>query len=281
MHDMSLYEKKIINDMEFPVQMFKQHIKERGLYCPSHWHEHIELHYVLEGQGIFYCNHKPFNMEEGNLLIINSNELHEGYSSTKSMQSLVIIFEMDTFSKEIANYNVIFQSIIASDDNIKRLMQDIYQEELNKQVGYKLALRGKIYELITYLLRNYVAENLSDKENIKRMQNLKRLNMVLQYIHANYTESIMIQTLAELIHLSEYRFCHLFKESLGQSPLNYINKVRLKEAHRLLEQKEMTVSEVAAAVGFTDYNNFGRLFRNYYGYAPSRVWDLGEARSRK
>lgn len=96
--------------------------------------------------------------------------------------------------------------------------------------------------------------------------------MVLRYIQENYTEAIKIQTLAEMIHLSEYRFCHLFKESLGQSPLNYINEVRLKKAHHLLEQQDMTVAEVAAAVGFTDYNNFGRLFRKYYGYAPSYLW---------
>lgn len=273
MHDISLYEKKIINDEEFPVQMFKQQIRKQGLYCPSHWHEHIEMHYVLKGNGTFYCNHKPFDMEEGSLVIINCNELHEGFSRSKNFEALVIIFEIGSFSKEVANCNVIFQSIIASDSTINQLMENIYQEDMMKQVGYKMAMRGKIYELITYLLRNYVAESLSHKENIKRMQNLKRLNLVLQYIQENYSEPISIGKLAELIHLSEYRFCHLFKESLGKSPLNYINEVRLKTAHRLLEQKEMSVSEVASSVGFTDYNNFGRLFRNYYSYAPSHVWN--------
>ncbi|MDF2486980.1 MAG: hypothetical protein K0R46_3148, partial [Herbinix sp.] len=118
MHDMSLYEKKIINDTEFPVQMFKQQVRKQGLYCPPHWHEHFELHYVLEGSGTFYCNHKPFNMEEGSLVIINSNEIHEGFSRVKNFEALVMIFEMDSFSREIANYNVIFKSIVASDANI-------------------------------------------------------------------------------------------------------------------------------------------------------------------
>ena len=273
MHDMSLYEKKIIYDEEFPVQMFTNQIKKPGSYYPPHWHEHIELHYVMDGQGTFYCNQKPFVVEEGNLVIINSNELHEGVSHSKNFEALVIIFEMSAFSKEAANYNVIFQSSIAKDPKIKELMVAICEEERGKQVGYKLALRGKIYELITYLLRNYVAESLSEKENIKRNQNLKRLNMVMQYIQTNYSEPISIQTLADLIHLSEFRFCHLFKESVGQSPLNYINAVRLKTAQHLLEQKELTVSEVAAAVGFQDYNNFGRLFRKYFGYAPSFLWN--------
>ncbi len=274
MRDLSLYEKKIINDEEFPVQMFTNHIRRPGIYFPAHWHEHIELHYVLEGQGVFQCNQKPLYVDKGNLFIVNSNELHEGMSQYKNFDALVIIFKIDAFSKEVADFNAIFQSLITDDEYIRELLNALYQEELDKQFGYKLAMKGKIYELITYLLRNYVVENLSDKDNIKRTQNLNRLNTVLQYIHNNYTDSISIAQLAQLIHLSEYRFCHLFKESIGTSPLNYINEVRLKNSHRLLELREMTISEVATSVGFQDYNNFGRLFRKYYGYAPSHVWEL-------
>lgn len=273
MRDLSLYEKKIINDEEFPVQISMNHIRRAGVYFPAHWHEHIELHYVLSGKGSICCNQTPFLVDKGSVVIINSNELHEGISQGEEFDALVIIFRMDAFSKEVANFNAIFQSIIPDDATLRELLETIYQEELQKALGYKLAMKGKIYELITYLLRNYVVENLSDKENIRRIQNLERLNKVLQYIRDNYTETITIAQLAQLIHLSEYRFCHLFKESVGLSPLSYINEVRLKDAHQLLERKDMTISEVAAAVGFQDYNNFGRLFRKYYGYTPSNVWD--------
>lgn len=272
MHDLSLYEKKIINDTEFPVQMFTNHIRKLGNYCPPHWHEHIEMHYILQGQGTFLCNHKPFKVSEGSLVIINSNELHEASSQTKVFDALVVIFEMKDFSKEVANFNVIFQSFIAEDARIREILCSIDKEGLDKSFGYKLCIKGKILELITFLLRNYVVENLSDKENMKRRQNLDRLNMVIQYIQYNYTDLISMSTLADMVHLSEYRFCHVFKESIGQSPINYINEMRLKKAHYLLEQKMMTVSEVAAAVGFQDYNNFGRQFHKYYGFAPSKIW---------
>jgi AraC-like DNA-binding protein len=272
MHDLSLYEKKIINDEEFPVQINTNRISKPGVFFAPHWHEHFELHYILEGQCIIYSNQKPLQVDEGSLVIINSNELHEGISLVSDYSGLVIIFKMSTFSKEVANYHVVFQSLISGDTKIKNLMKVINEEENGKMLGYKLALKGQIYELITYLLRNYVVENLSDKENLKRIQNLERLNLVLQYIRDNYAETITISELAQLIHLSDYRFCHLFKESVGQSPLNYINEVRLKNAHQLLEKKDMTISEVALAVGFQDYNNFGRLFRRYYGYPPSQVW---------
>lgn len=46
MHDINLYEKKIINDEEFPVQMFQNQIRKPGVYFTPHWHEHIEIHYL-------------------------------------------------------------------------------------------------------------------------------------------------------------------------------------------------------------------------------------------
>lgn len=273
MRDISLYEKKIINDEEFPVQIVFNHIRKPGVYFQPHWHEHIELHYIMEGQGIISCNQTPYSVQSGNIVIVNSNELHEGISQVEVYDSMVVIFRLDSFSKEVADFNAIFQSLIPEDVVLKDLLETIYHENLEKSLGYKLAMRGKIYELLSYLLRNYVIQNLTDRENMKRIQNLTRLNTVLKYIQDNYTDTITVAELAVLIHLSEYRFCHLFKESIGKSPLNYINEVRLTNAHRLLELKEMTIAEVAAAVGFQDYNNFGRLFRKFFGYPPSHVWN--------
>ena len=74
-----------------------------------------------------------------------------------------------------------------------------------------------------------------------------------------------------MIHLSEGRFNHLFKEGMGISPLQYINEVRVKKAMNLLKRRENTVAEIADSVGFTDYNHFGRQFRRYYGCPPSEI----------
>lgn len=269
--DLSLYEKKIIKDEEFPVQMFKNQIRSPGVYFQTHWHEHLELHYVLKGTGYFVYDRKNITVKEGSLVIFNSNVLHQGISEDKEFDALVIIFEMSAFSKEIADYNVIFQSLIEEDDRVQELLTSICKEDMERNHGYKLAIKGKLYELITYLFRNYVTESLSARENTLRLYNLGRINTVVQYIQENYSEPVTNRELADLIHLSEYRFCHLFKESMGKSPINYINEVRLKKAYELIKEKENSISEVAVKVGFSDYNNFGRLFRKYYGFPPSKV----------
>ena len=125
--------------------------------------------------------------------------------------------------------------------------------------------------VIVHLAREYAAEVLTERESDSRKRRLERLNTVLDYIQSNYTKQISNRELADIIHLSEDRFNHLFKESMGMPPLQYMNEVRMKKAMNLLKRKEGTVVEIADSVGFTDYNHFGRQFRRYFGCAPSEI----------
>ena len=84
-------------------------------------------------------------------------------------------------------------------------------------------------------------------------------------------ENITNADLAELVHLSEDRFNHLFKECLGLSPLQYINDLRLNRAMDLLKKGRCSTSEAAGMVGFEDYNYFGRIFRRKFGVTPTQV----------
>lgn len=271
MNNLHLYEKKIIYDSEFPVQLFLNRIKDKGLYFPLHWHEHIEFHYFIEGSAKITSNNKTYLVEKGNLMIINDNELHEGYCTKAKLNAIVLIFEMSEFSREIANQNIIFKSLIENDKIIQKLMLDIYKEYENNQIGYKLSAKGLVYQLIVYLMRNYAEASLSDSKSSSRSKNLIRLNTVLLYIEKHYSETITNAQLSSLIHLSEDRFNHLFKESMGISPLKYINDLRIKKAKKLLKAGQNTVSEVAMAVGFNDINHFSRMFKRKYGLTPSSL----------
>ena len=108
----------------------------------------------------------------------------------------------------------------------------------------------------------------SEEGVLKRRKKLERLNRVYQYIEMHYAEVITNCELAELVHLSEGRFYHIFKESAGVAPQQYINEIRLNKAMKLLKQDAITATEAAEAVGFLDYNNFGRMFRRYFGCTP-------------
>lgn len=267
----AFYEEKILSDPEFPVQMHIDEFSEKIQYFQWHWHEHIELHYVLEGNPLLCLNQREITAGKGNLVIANSNERHAGYCDGSLVKVMVIIFEMEAFSKELAGKNIIFQSLIEKDDVIDNIMSVIYREYQERKIGYRLVCKGELLKLTAHLVREYVEEILTESESDKRRKRLERLNTVLEYIRTNYKEQISNKELAEIIHLSEDRFNHLFKESMGMSPLQYMNEVRLRKAMGFLKKGEGTITEIADSVGFTDYNHFGRQFRKYYGCSPSEV----------
>ena len=271
MQSLEYYEQKIISDSEFPVQMFVNDVGKKVWYFNQHWHEHIELHYVLEGRTTLRLGQREIPAREGNLVVVNSNELHAGYCDGTHMRVLVIIFDMGDFYKELADKNVIFQSLVERDETIDAIMSAIQKEYSEQRIGYPLICKGELLHLIVHLAREYAAEVLTERESDSRKRRLERLNTVLDYIQSNYTKQISNRELADIIHLSEDRFNHLFKESMGMPPLQYMNEVRMKKAMNLLKRKEGTVVEIADSVGFTDYNHFGRQFRRYYGCAPSEI----------
>lgn len=274
--DIKFYEKKIIQGKEFPVTMHINRNREdsvRYQIFEPHWHEHIELHYVIKGEFEAVLDHKQYIAKAGDLVLINSNVLHTGYCKGE-MEVQVMIFEMEAVSEELAEKNVLFEQIIRADEEINRIMTGIYKEGKEQEIGYRIQCKGLLLQLLIYLTRNYGKGMLSDKESARRIRRLARFNTVIRYVQDHYSEPITNKELADLVQLSEDRFNHLFKECMGVSPLQYINEIRLNKAMHLLKTGEYSSSEVAELAGFSDYNYFGRIFRRTYGCTPSQMKQL-------
>ena len=270
--NLELYEGRIFfQDEDFPVWINLDDVHKKGNYIPLHWHEHIELHYVVRGSVSIKVNNIDITAYPEELVLINSNELHLGASLEQRTQVIVVIFDIKMFSRELAGRNIIFQSLVKNDSYISKLLKDIYLEHQEQQIGYQLSCKGILMCLISHLLRNYTLEELTNQDNLKRVKNLERLNKTITYIQDHFNESLSNKKLAEMIHLSEGRFNHLFKESMEVAPQQYINRLRLKKAAELLRKENMSISEIAYVVGFNDYNHFGRVFKRHYGCTPTQM----------
>ena len=271
MPGLELYENKVRGDAELPIQLSVDRADKSCEVFSGHWHEQLELHYIVQGGGDFRLGQQSIHVSEGDLLISNRNEFHSGYSTQIPYMSNVIIFDMGDLSQELAKKNYVFQPVVRGDGVIHDLIQRIFAEAKCQESGYKQLCKALVTELFVYLCRNYVAEMMPERDSAKRKKDLERLNAVLGYIEANYNQRITVEQLADMVCLSEDRFGHLFREGVGQPPLQYINAMRLRKALNMLKTNQYTVTEVADAVGFRDYNHFGRLFRKQYGCTPNEI----------
>lgn len=71
------------------------------------------------------------------------------------------------------------------------------------------------------------------------------------------------------LFVSPYHLCRLFKQSIGMPPIKYINYIRIDKAKKLLQQHQLKIREAADMIGFSNYNYFSRLFKQYTQRSPS------------
>ncbi len=95
-----------------------------------------------------------------------------------------------------------------------------------------------------------------------------RIELALRYLSRHMGESIRIEDLARMAGLSSSRFSHLFKQETGESVLEHLNRLRLRQAALLMSHMGRNATEASLDVGFNNYNHFAAMFRQQYGCSP-------------
>jgi transcriptional regulator of acetoin/glycerol metabolism/AraC-like DNA-binding protein len=90
-----------------------------------------------------------------------------------------------------------------------------------------------------------------------------------EYIDAHISENISLDVMAEMAALSVFHFARAFRQSFGVPPHSYLVRRRVEHAHRLLQQTELALSEIALSTGFSDHSHFAKHFRRVTGMTPS------------
>lgn len=264
MNDISLYEKISLEKNNFPIRILRQKVHPEKLV--PHWHEHIEMLFLTYGNCNMTCGSNTFTANKGDLVFVNDNELHF-FDKASKLEYLGLIINPEIFS-DIDNNNIVIQNLICSDKNIKRIFEAIAQEFSAKEKGYKTAIMGYAYELITYLLRKYPQAQKNSNSSFENEITAKRKTEILSYVLSHYAEKLTTAELAKKWYLSECYFCKFFKNTTGQSPMNYINRTRIEKSATLLKNTNESITNIAIKVGFNDVNYFSRTFKKIMNMSP-------------
>ena len=106
-----------------------------------------------------------------------------------------------------------------------------------------------------------------------------QVRRVLAHIDANLATSIKNKELAAIARLSLFHFNVAFRNSVGDSPHEYIIRRRMERAQGLMLSSEMSLSEIAAECGLADQSHFTRLFHRFVGDSPA-AWRRARANPR-
>lgn len=286
MNDKDTYFNRKNKNADCFIDIFFKNDILNGKNFKRHWHEHLQIYYFTDGTAYLECAQNKFDVAAGSVAIINSNELHYLESHSDNLKFYTIRIEpIFLFSNQedllqtkylapLALNRITFKNLIEDDSQILECIKSILREYSTKKLGYELAIKASIYQLIVYLLRGYVDNILNENELEKRKRILSKFKCVFHLIEEKYADKLSLNELADCVSFSPHHFCRIFKQMTGKTTTDYINGIRLDKAVYYLKQTDLNITEIAMKCGFDNINYFSRLFRKYYDMTPTKYRKL-------
>jgi AraC-like DNA-binding protein len=103
-----------------------------------------------------------------------------------------------------------------------------------------------------------------------RTELLVQLERALQFLRESPPEEFSVRSVAAVAGLSVHHFLRLFHEVYGITPREFVAKRQFDQAKQMLEDSELTISEIASEVGFGNASAFSRFFRTHEGCTPTQ-----------
>lgn len=197
--------------------------------------------------------------------------------------------------------------LACDEEGAYNILRELMGDTLQQKAINPLTMKTRLIEIITTLMRVSV-EAGADQENLAVLsgkcvegilksdtmtalqslmqqaikgiiqevyQGRKRMNLevfekALNYIRDNFNRPITLEEVSDHVHISPYYFSHGFKNFTGMNFIDYVTKLRIDEAKKLLLTTDMNVGDIGKQVGYYDPNYFGRVFKNMVGMPPSK-----------
>lgn len=248
---------------------------------PLHMHDELEILLGVGGILEIKAGEECALLQEGEVAIVGRRVPHETRKCLPYTAYVLLQFRLEQTGSALSEGVRQYLSVItprrerallilpkadARTAEIYRLVMQIREENLNRSPACNYFIRGYLELLIGLLYREKLLSNPALRPDGVALQ---KLYPALEYIECHHDSEISLEQLCETVHLTPEYFCRLFKRSVGVSPIDYINRVRIFKAEKLLLSNHANVTEIALSLGFSSSSYFNRTFRRLTGMTPT------------
>ena len=256
------------------------HIENRGqsFQIPVHWHDELEIIYVKSGFLTVNISGENYIGKPGDAFVVSPGNLHFMGSQTGTVDYFTFLFPLkyiafrsddmldDKLIEPLNSGHLMISPEIK--DTVKEQCEQlarVYAAEIDKseskitsQIRKKIILLQFIHELWK---KGFIVENDTTGRNTVEKE-------MVSYIQQNYMGKILLREFGEQFHLSEKYISRYFKEHFHITLSQYVTYLRLEHEKQMLQETDISVTEVAMQSGYQNISYFIRSFKKTYGVSP-------------
>lgn len=266
---------------------FVRYQEDRGnhFYDKLHQHPQLQLTVILEGKGQFLSGDYVGRFQPGDVFFLGENAPHvfrsdpeffesdSGFSSAGNTiffdfaalgRSLSEVEEFQSLKKFQEYVGLCFQIIGETAESVNEAIQKFSQSEGLQRLQLAIGLLANLEQAENEMIQlnsPVLLGGLSEKDG-------SRMNQVMQFLLENRFQKISLDQAASTANLSKEAFCRYFKLRTRKTFTQYLIQLRIKEAQKLLQETELSISQIAYQVGFENLSYFNRSFKSIVGLSP-------------
>lgn len=238
-------------------------------HTPHRFAQH-KFYYICDGTCTIHIEGKDYPGTPGRWFFIPAGTLH-GYANGAErpfskfwMHFDLMPQEMDLFAALKLPYFV-----DVGKENPDALFSAFARMAHSTELTEKLQVKAILLELLSAYIRRARQEPVY----VSGLEE-ERFQAILRFIRMHLRSELSNGMLAQMLHMDSRHFIRYFKQMTGYTPAKYVTVKRMEVAKNLLEESELTISEIMEQVGLQDLSHFSKLFKKYYSLSPRAYREL-------
>lgn len=276
-----------------PYECFLFDTNINGFPIRPHWHYFMEIIYMIEGTAMMTGDETTYVVEPGDMVLFLPQQIHSIYTATNlPLKYYVLKFDINQLTPSSSSSTAAFSGIhfntlllsarndahaplYFSAEDLKKLSIDLLfsqsVEEMKRQeYGCRIMVQSYINSLLTQVLRIWRTGGFDTDQSFAMPHEEDSIHTITEYIDSHAHESLKVEDLASLCHMSYSYFAKSFRELYGQSCKKYIEFIRLCKAEDLLLFTNLDLNYISQETGFSDCSHFIKAFRSKHGITPKQ-----------
>ncbi len=251
---------------------------ETSGYFAPHWHHSMEIMMFMQGNGKITVERQEYELSEGDIIIVNSNEIHE----TLMADGIKSVFQIPMYSLDQAGipHNARFQCYPPTEmpdafRDLQSILSNIWVTGMRGGEGSQLLISSMFYQLMYELVTHFQIS--SEGTPLHKKEQLDKLDEILDYMNTHFQEEMPLTEVARQAALTPTYFSMLFKKNMGMTFFQYLTSIRLHHATADLTRREDTIETIALDNGFSNSKYFVKAFKEQYQMTPSQYRSVRRA----
>ena len=246
-----------------------------------HMHDEYEIYYLIDGERYYFIENQIYHVKKGNLVLIGRNQIHKTVQYGESHHERITVMLQEDFlnrflsvTGEISpsdffreNQGVISLAL-PEQDTVLSLLNEISSEMSAKAPGYRLMILSKLTQLFVFCQRLKSSRPHQRPDTLSGSVIHQKVSEAASYISEHYAEASSLEKVADHFYISKNYLSRIFKQVTGYTVNEYINVNRILHARRLLAESNMSITQIAEAVGYESITYFEKVFRSQTSTSP-------------